>query len=248
MPISADRRVRGLFVTGTDTGVGKTLVAAALARFLAGRGIRVGVMKPVESGVPNPAELGEDGTLLRWAAGCDEPAALVSPYRFAEPLAPSLAAERAGVDIQLPRLTEAARHLAARHDFLIVEGAGGLLVPLAKGLLMADLVRQLELPLLTVCRAGLGTINHTLLTMEAARQRQLPLAGLVINGMPPAPGIVELHAPRMLAEWSDCPLWGVLPRVDGDDSRAKVVLLAERLSRFACCEELAASLPHRISP
>jgi dethiobiotin synthetase len=244
MAAVADRRPRGLFVTGTDTGVGKTLTAAALARFLAGRGVDVGVMKPVESGVPDPAELGEDGALLCWAAECEDPADLVSPYRLPEPLAPSLAAERAGVEIHLSRLVEAVRQLSSRHDFLIVEGVGGLLVPLGKNLLVADLARQLGFPLLIVCRAGLGTINHTLLTVEAARRRDLPLAGLIINDMPRHPGTAELHAPEMLAEWSDLPVWGVLPKVEGHNPREKVALLAERLSGFACCEQLARAKPH----
>lgn len=239
MPKGAERSLRGLFVTGTDTGVGKTLVASALARFLVGHGIDVGVMKPVESGLENPEELGEDGKLLCWAAGSEDPVDLVTPYRFAEPLAPSLAAERAGVEIHLSNLMEAARQLASRHDFLIIEGAGGLLVPLAKKLLMADLAANLGFPLLTVCRAALGTINHSLLTVEAARLRNLSIAGLIVNGMPPNPGVAESNAPRMLAEWSDCPVWGCLPYLEGIPQE-KVVMLAEKLKEFPICSQLCA--------
>lgn len=239
---SADRAPRGLFVTGTDTGVGKTLAAAALARFLAGRGVRTGVMKPVESGVADPDGLGDDGRLLCWAAGVEAQASLVSPYRFAEALAPSLAAELQGTTVDPDRLTGAARQLAEQCDFLIVEGAGGLLAPLARHLLVADLACRLGFPALIVCRAGLGTLNHTLLTLEAARKRKLPVAGLLINGMPENPGLAEQHAPRMLTELCDAPLWGVLGHVNGGGDREKVVELAGRLSRFPLCGQLADAL------
>lgn len=242
MWISADRATRGLFVTGTDTGVGKTLVAAALARFLAGRGIRAGVMKPVESGVDDPGGLGADGRLLCWAAGMESRTSLVSPYRFAEPLAPSLAAELQGTTVDPDRLVASARQLAEQSDFLIVEGAGGLLVPVAGHLLVADLACRLGFPLLIVCRAGLGTLNHTLLTLEAASQRKLPVAGLLVNGMPENPGLAEQHAPRLLTELCDAPLWGVLAHVKGSHDREKVALLAARLSRFPLCNQLANAL------
>jgi dethiobiotin synthetase len=237
-----DRAPRGLFITGTDTGVGKTVVAAGLARYLAAQGVNVGVMKPVESGVPDQAKLGEDGALLRWAAGSDDPDALVTPFRLSEALAPSLAAERAGVDIRLPDLLEAAKQLSCRHDFLVVEGAGGLLVPVAKQLLMADLALHLGFPLLIVCRAGLGTINHTLLTVEAACRRNLALAGLVVNGMPDNPGTAELHAPEMLAELTGLPVWGTLPGVDREDPRSKVELLVEQLGHFSRFRQLVSNL------
>jgi dethiobiotin synthetase len=242
MWISADRAMRGLFVTGTDTGVGKTLVAAALARFLTGRGIRAGVMKPVESGVDDPDALGADGRLLCWAAGMENRTSLVSPYRFAEPVAPSLAAELQGTTVDPDRLAASARQLAEQSDFLIVEGAGGLLAPLAGHLLMADLACRLGFPLLIVCRAGLGTLNHTLLTLEASRQRKLPVAGLLVNGMPESPGLAERHAPRLLTELCDVPLWGVLGQVKDGDERQKVVQLAGRLNRFPHCNRLADAL------
>jgi dethiobiotin synthetase len=242
MWISADRRTRGLFVTGTDTGVGKTMVAAALTRFLAGRGVRAGVMKPVESGVDDPERLGADGRLLCWAAGMENPTSLVSPYRFAEPLAPSLAAELQGTTIDPDLLAASARQLAEQSEFLIVEGAGGLLAPLAGHLLVADLACRLGFPLLIVCRAGLGTLNHTLLTLEAARRRKLPVAGLLVNGMPQSPGLAERHAPRLLTELGDAPLWGVLGQVKDGDDREKVVQLADRLSRFPLCNRLADAL------
>ncbi|MEZ4485210.1 MAG: dethiobiotin synthase [Syntrophotaleaceae bacterium] len=219
---------RGLFVTGTDTGVGKTLVAAALAHFLLRQGVRVGVMKPVESGVANPAGLGEDGALLRWAAGCEAPIELISPCRLKEPVAPSLAASQAGTSIDIDGLVAAAGEMLKRYDFVIVEGAGGLMVPLLDRFMIGDLARRIGLPLLTVCRAGLGTLNHTLLTLQAARAWGLQTAGLVVNGMPANPGLAERHAPAMLADLGDIDVWQVLSQVEGDN-RQKVEALFRQL-------------------
>lgn len=218
---------RGLFVTGTDTGVGKTLVAAALAHFLFRQGVRVGVMKPVESGVADPAGLGEDGELLRWAAGCEAPIELISPCRLVEPVAPSLAANLAGTNVNIDGLVAAAGEMLARYDFVIIEGAGGLMVPLLDRFMVGDLARRIGLPLLTVCRAGLGTLNHTLLTLQAARAWGLQPAGLVVNGMPAVPGLAEQHAPAMLAELGEIDVWQVLTQVEGDP-RQKVELLFQQ--------------------
>ncbi|MEJ2698152.1 MAG: dethiobiotin synthase [Desulfuromonadales bacterium] len=232
---------KGIFVTGTDTGVGKTLVAAALARFLTGRGKKVGVMKPVETGVTDPSGPGEDAVLLQWASGTSDNLDLLSPYRLPLPLAPALAAENEGIRIDLAHLAGAVRTLRERHEFLIVEGAGGLMVPLAGGLLMADLVRQLDLPLLVVCRPGLGTINHTLLTLFAARAMEIPLAGFIINNMPPQPGLAEESATHTLASLASADLLGVLNEAQGDD-REKVSDLARQISRLPTLPWLLAGL------
>lgn len=169
----------GLFVTGTDTGVGKTVVACALARALRARGRGVGVLKPCETGVGAEGPL--DALALRAAAGVDDALGEVCPERFALPAAPSVAAAAEGKAVDLERIRAAARRLRARHEILLVEGAGGLLVPLAPGFAMADLAVELGLPLLVAARAELGTINHTLLTLEAAERRGLALAGVVIS-------------------------------------------------------------------
>jgi len=221
--------LRGVFVTGTDTGVGKTLVAAALARHLRISDLDVGVMKPVETGVTDTSRPGTDAALLQWAACCGDDPALIAPYRFRAPLAPSLAAKEEAITIDLAHIVETARLLSDRHDFTIFEGAGGLMVPLAGGVLVADLVLQLNLPLLVVCRPGLGTINHTLLTVHAARTMGIPLAGFIINGMPQQPDAAEALAPHNLASLASADLLGVLPRVDGDE-REKVEALADAIA------------------
>jgi len=172
-------RAAGVFVTGTDTGVGKTVVACALTRALWAAGVDVGVMKPCETGVGPAGPL--DALALRGAAGAGDPLEDVCPQAFALPAAPAVAAAAEGRIVDLAGIRAAAARLRARHAFLLVEGAGGLLVPLTASYSMADLAGELGLPLLVVARAALGTINHTLLTLEAAERRGLPLAGVVIS-------------------------------------------------------------------
>jgi dethiobiotin synthetase len=228
--MSADNRsVRGLFVTGTDTEVGKTLVAAALVRHLKSMGIDVGVMKPAETGVADLQQPGPDAELLRWAADSRDSGEQIAPYRFRLPLAPSSAASRENRSIDFTSLVDTANELAGRHDFLVVEGAGGLMVPIAGGLLMADLARAMGFPLLVVCRPGLGTINHTLLTIFAARTMEIPVAGFVINSMPAEPGDAEASAPHSLASLASADLLGVLGQVAGTP-REQVLALEKQIA------------------
>ena len=169
----------GLFVTGTDTGVGKTVVACAVIRGLRERGIDAAGMKAVETGVGEGGPL--DAIALQAAAGGSDPLDLVCPQRFALPAAPSVAAAAAGAAVDLESIRAAFAALAARRELVVVEGAGGLLVPITAATCMADLARDLSLPLLVVARARLGTINHTLLTLEVARGRGLAVAGVVVS-------------------------------------------------------------------
>lgn len=171
--------MRGLFVSGTDTNVGKTLVACALARGLRAAGVDVGVMKPAETGVPGSGPL--DANALRLAAGVDDPIELVCPQRFALPASPEVAACAEGRTVSLQAIREAWLRLSQRHAFMLVEGAGGLLVPLDRETDMADLARELALPVLLVTRARLGTINHTRLCLEAAAARGLEVFGVVVS-------------------------------------------------------------------
>ena len=203
----------GIFVTGTDTGVGKTIVSAVLARLLRMKGITVGVMKPVTSGCREEEGrlISDDAALLCRAAGLsysDD----IAPYRLREALAPAEAARAEGVRIDLSYIKEVYERLAATHEYVIVEGAGGLMVPLAGGLLIADLARLLDLPLLVVARPSLGTINHTLLTCFVAQQMGLRVAGVIINGMPYNPGSAEKSAPHQIGPLCGSPLLGIWPQ------------------------------------
>jgi dethiobiotin synthetase len=223
---------KGIFITGTDTGVGKTVVAAAIARLLKEQGVNVGVMKPVTSGCLEVEGrlVSEDAELLAWGAGCDPADPDIAPYLLRQPLAPSLAAARDGVRIDFGRIREAFDRLAGRHDFMIVEGAGGLMAPLAGGHLVADLINSLYLPLLVVARPGLGTVNHTVLTCFAAKQLGLSVAGVIINDYPDQPGAAEQSAPHLIDSLAGAPLLGVFPHGEGGEPRVVVTQLAARLS------------------
>ena len=204
---------RGIFITGTDTGVGKTIVAATLARLLRMNGIKVGVMKPVTSGCceENGELVSSDARLLCQAIGSDEVSEDVAPYRLREPLAPAEAAKRDGVRIDFSAIKAAFDRLATSCEYIIVEGAGGLMVPLSGGLLVADLARELGLPLLVVARPGLGTINHTVLTCFAAQQMGLQVSGVIVNGMPEQPGLAEQSAPHQIGSLCGAPVLGIWP-------------------------------------
>jgi dethiobiotin synthetase len=215
-----------VFVSGTDTGVGKTIVASALARHLASLGLKVGVMKPIETGVPDPGEPGEDARLLSWAANSADPEHLIAPCRFKEPVAPTQAASLEKTHIDPGELEVSLQKLAEGKDFVIVEGAGGLMVPVRGGYLMADLVRQFNLPLLIVSRTTLGTLNHTLLTVFAAQSIGIQVAGIILNGMAAEPDLAAREAPHLLAMIASADLLGVLPEVDGSQQEC-VEKLAE---------------------
>jgi len=181
--------LRGVFVTGTGTEVGKTVVAAVIAHAHAEDGERVAVFKPAVSGIEPEAEA--DHSLLRRAAGSSQSEDEVAPYRYEPPVSPHLGAELAGERIDPARLLAAARAAATGADFLVVEGVGGLLVPLTLGYLVRDLARALALPLAIAASPSLGTINHTLLTVEAARAVGLEVGAVVLTPWPDEPRTVE---------------------------------------------------------
>jgi dethiobiotin synthetase len=169
----------GVFVSGTDTGVGKTVISCALIRALLARGRDVGVMKPIETGVGPEGPL--DAIALREASGASQSVEEVCPQRFALPAAPSVAAKAEGRAVDLALIHQGFDRIAAQCEFVLVEGAGGLLVPIGDHYAMLDLAIELGLPLLVAARARLGTINHTLLTLEVAATRGACVAGVVIS-------------------------------------------------------------------
>lgn len=177
----------GVFVTGTDTGVGKTVVAAALSRRLRERGLRVFAFKPIETGCPVDAlgkRLGDDQRELCAAAGGWQTGELAGVYRLLAAVAPSVAAEAEHVAIDLTRVVEVARQGADQADIAVVEGAGGWRVPISAGVDMGTLARALGLPVILVARATLGTINHTLLSLEAIERDGCRVAGVVLSRRP----------------------------------------------------------------
>jgi dethiobiotin synthetase len=182
--------MRGLFVTGTDTGVGKTVVASAIAATLAERGERVAVFKPVLTGLNPEVEL-PDHDRLRLSARSGQRPQEVAPYRFQPAFSPHLAAEMSGVRVKPRILLACAQRAVEAGETLVAEGVGGLMVPLADGYLVRDLAVELGLPVVLVARPGLGTINHTLMTIECARAAGLEVTAVVLNPWPDSPGSIE---------------------------------------------------------
>lgn len=206
---------KGIFITGTDTGVGKTFVTCGLARALVALGRSVGVMKPVATGCARGAGgalESDDAAALIEAAAPGDPAGLVCPCRFERPLAPAAAvALGEGPPVRIAAIRAAFTHIAARHDTVLVEGIGGLLCPLSRRASVADLAAELGLPLLVVARAGLGTINHTLLTVEAARRRGLRVAGVLLNlRSPSGPTDAERTNPAQIEHLARVRVLGVI--------------------------------------
>lgn len=213
------KKAPGIFITGTDTGVGKTVVAAGLALVLRERGMRVGVMKPVATGCVGEGKrlISEDAVYLFEAAENEHPS-LSSPFRFRNPLAPSVASVIEKKEISIEKILKAFRELQRYYDFIIVEGIGGLLVPITKEYFVANLIHELNLPVLIVARGGLGTINHTLLTVDAAVIRGLDVRGIIFDRMPRVNfSIAEITNPKVIHDLTGIPVLGTLPELEDVD-------------------------------
>lgn len=204
----------GLFITGTDTGVGKTFVARGIASALRARGLRVGVLKPVETGCGAVDRRPADALALRAAAGSTLSLDRICPYRLDAPLAPDVAARLEHVRIDPREIVAAFRTIDRNHDVTLVEGAGGLLVPVVDRYTMADLACDLDLPLLVVVDSKLGAINHTLLTLEAAAARGLAVRGYVLNHAAPADEAAATNA-SVLKRCTDTPCLGEIDWTPG---------------------------------
>jgi dethiobiotin synthetase len=168
----------GLFITGTDTGVGKTFVTSLVARHFRGEGLDVGVMKPISTG---PAAE-NDAVWLKKVLKLSDPLELINPIRLKHPLAPYPASKIENRKLKIGTIFQAYKKLCALHDLVLVEGIGGVMVPIKKDYLVIDLIKDFSLPTIIVARPKLGTINHTLLTIEALKKRRVNIFGIIING------------------------------------------------------------------
>jgi dethiobiotin synthetase len=206
--------MRGLFVTGTDTGVGKTVLAAAICAAAAAKGIRVAAFKPVVTGLDDPAgEWPRDHELLSRMANSGQAPSDVTPYRFGPAVSPHLAEQLANANVGPEDLVATATAQAARADALVVEGVGGLLVPLTNEYLVRDFAGELSLPLVIAARPGLGTISHSLLTLEAARAVALRVQAVVLTPWPDEPSSMERSNMETIERFGEVPVIG-LPRTD----------------------------------
>ena len=212
----------GVFIIGTDTEIGKTVVAAGLAGTLKLEGVNVGVMKPVATGGVrrNGKLISSDALFMSAAVDLPVEPELVNPYSYEVPAAPLVAA-RGHEPVNLEVIRERFDTLCERHEVVVVEGVGGLMVPLSENLMVSDLVRALNLPVLVVARAGLGTINHSLLTIRCARADGLDVIGFVMN-RPGSAGLVERTNPAIVSKYGDALCFGLVEEgvdIDVDSCR-----------------------------
>jgi dethiobiotin synthetase len=206
---------KGIFITATDTGIGKTVVAAGLALALKGRGLNVGVMKPVATGCSGEGRLVSSDAVYLFEAAENEYAPLTSPVRFRNPVAPSIASIYEQKEIDLDVIRSAYSELQKHYDYVIVEGIGGLLVPIKKNFLVANLIREMELPIVIVSNVNLGAINHTLLTVDSALMRGFTIKGIIFNRAPVVNySLAELTNPRVIHELTGLPVLGTLPEIE----------------------------------
>jgi dethiobiotin synthetase len=209
---------QGIFITGTDTGVGKTVVAAGLAALFRKSGLNVGVMKPIQTGcVSRRGErIASDARFLLQTTGADDPIDQVCPYRFKMPAAPLVAAEQEGETIDLGRIQKAYRRLSSRHRVMVVEGIGGLLTPITLTKTVMDLARRLNLPLIIVAHTRLGTLNHTLLTVRWAQLSGATVMGIIFNCPDHASrSLAEKTNPEVLSRLCSVPVLGAIPFMSG---------------------------------
>jgi dethiobiotin synthetase len=204
----------GLFVTGTDTGVGKTIIAAAIAGWFRKRGGRVGVCKIAATGCEHRREglVSEDAELLAHGADSAFSLEVICPIRYAEPLAPAVAADRAGIPLDWSLLQQSLDTMRPLSDVMVVEGVGGIMVPMDDRHLVVDVACWLGLPAVIVARASLGTINHTLLTIAALRSAGVRIGGVVINRYPTdTPGAAEETSPAVIERLGKVPILCLAP-------------------------------------
>lgn len=204
--------MKGVFVTGTDTNVGKTIISSGIAAVLREKEVDVGVFKPFLSGISrNDQE--SDTSLLKYMSQTPLSLADITPFEFREPLAPLVAGKLEG---KLVSLTDVIRHwetIRVKHDFFIVEGAGGIAVPLGEVFLVSDLIKVLQLPIIIVARPNLGTINHTFLTVKYAQSIGLRIVGIVINGVGEKADLSERTSPEIIEKLCGVPILGVTPKL-----------------------------------
>jgi dethiobiotin synthetase len=219
-------KFKGIFVTATDTSVGKTTVAAGLVGFLKRLGLDVGVMKPVATGAvecDSGKLISQDAEMLVKFSASTDPWEWINPYCLSTPVTPSLAAKIEGVSIDFGKLKSVYEKLLSRHEFLVVEGAGGAMSPVFENKVMADLIKALEMPAVIVSRSSLGTINHTLMTYQCLRVYEIPVLGFFLNRFPKKPNLSESTNAEILVSVGGLTHLGSIPEMGDFFSQQDVV-------------------------
>lgn len=220
---------KGFFITGTDTGIGKTIVSGALIRAIHLFGLKPFGMKPVESGCGKEGDvlIPYDGLFLKQTAHMQDPINLVTPCCFENPLAPLAASEIERKNVNISEIRKAFAKLNRKYEAAVIEGVGGLLVPIKKNYYVSDLAKEFSLPLIVVAKPGLGTLNHIMLTVNYAQKEGLEVAGVIINNsQPPENSLAEKTNPQILMQICPVPLLGIFPylRNIDEESLEKAVL------------------------
>jgi len=215
MPINLNLpKKAGLFITGTDTGVGKTLIAGAIARILADKGLKAGAFKPIATGCRSDWEgmISDDTRFLAWCANSDLPLSVITPVGCRTPAAPVVSAAYDRSTIDFDKIKAAYENISQSSDIIIVEGVGGVRVPLTEEFDLLDLAVEFAVPVVIVARPNLGTINHTLMTIDCVRAAELKIAGVVVNGYDATESTVaENTAPEIIARYGNVDILSVVP-------------------------------------
>lgn len=244
--------LKGFFITGTDTDVGKTIITSALIMVAMSLGLRACGIKPIETGciktklkvksqkseIKDKNLIPSDGIFLKNIAGMDEPIDFITPIRFENPIAPLPASEIEGIFVNINKIKRAFMRLTKKYNAIFVEGIGGLLVPIKKDYSVLDLIKDFDLPVIVVSRPGLGTINHTLLTVNYALKEGLTVAGIIINNAQSSEkSLAEKTNPQIISQLSPVPLLGIFPylkelKADNIKNSAMENLDIERLKNY----------------
>ncbi len=230
---------QGLFITGTDTGVGKTVVTAAILAYFQHQGKKAGFMKPIETGVDNECSspANSDALFLMETGGIEDPLAEVCPIRLKPAASPFQAAMIENRSIQPETILSAYEKLSGQYDWMLVEGIGGVQVPITRDYRMVELMRDLGLPAVVVVRYQLGTLNHTLLTLDTLKQKGIPVKGVIFNRTgPQAPDAIEQDQPRLIEELSGTQVLGEFPYIDNLNTQS---FSPERLKQLERCIDFA---------
>lgn len=240
---------KGVFITATDTGVGKTIISGMIVRALVLKGYKTAVMKPFETGCLRQGDnlLPSDGIFLKEMAEIEESIDIITPQKFELPLSPLAASRLEKKTIDMEKVFQSYEYLKTKYDFIVVEGAGGILVPItiehdSKALFMSDIIRRLGLPIIIVCRPTLGTINHTLLSVNYAINQHINIVGIIINySKPKGEDISEQTNPDIIRELAPAPLLGITPYIEKPSKEHFDILLN------SICKDLFDSIINKIS-